>query len=81
MEGYAAFCQSLDSALNTVADQMLTRPEQDGAADAAIHFALLSYAAGLASDRYLSLLRTEKNARQEAEAPNARKKKAEKKGG
>ncbi len=80
-EGYAAFCQSLDSALNTVADQMLTRPEQDGAADAAIHFALLSYAAGLASDRYLSLLRAEKNAGQEAEAPNARKKKAEKKGG
>ena len=36
---------------------MEARPEDDTLADAAIHFALISYAAGLASSRYVSLLR------------------------
>lgn len=56
-EGYAAFCESLDSALQTIVQEMEARPEDDTLADAAIHFALISYAAGLASSRYVSLLR------------------------
>ena len=36
------------------------RPEEEYLADAAIHFALLSYAAGMASNRYISLLKAEK---------------------
>ena len=39
---------------------MEARPEGDTLADAAIHFALISYAAGLASSRYVSLLREER---------------------
>lgn len=58
-DGYAAFCASLDNALNITADEMDQRPEGDTLADAAIHFALLSYAAGLASSRYVALLRQE----------------------
>ena len=61
-DGYAAFCDSLDKALNITADEMDTRSENDSLADAAIHFALLSYAAGIASSRYVSLLRQEKEA-------------------
>lgn len=56
-EGYAAFRESLDAALAAAAEEMDKRPETDSLADAAIHFALLSYAAGLASSRYVSLLR------------------------
>ena len=63
--GYAAFCASLDKALTITADEMAERPEDDTLADAAIHFALISYAAGLASSRYVSLLRQ----RQEESAP------------
>ena len=40
-----------------MAQEMEARPEDDTLADAAIHFALISYAAGLASSRYVSLLR------------------------
>lgn len=58
--GYDAFCQSLDSALNLITDEMESRPGEDSPADAAIHFALLSYASGVAASRYLSLLRAEK---------------------
>jgi hypothetical protein len=56
-DGYAAFCASLGKALNITADEMAERPADDTLADAAIHFALISYAAGLASSRYVSLLR------------------------
>ena len=35
-------------------------------ADAAIHFALMSYAAGVASSRYVTLLRQRQEAREEA---------------
>lgn len=56
-EGYAAFCTSLDKALRITSEEMAQRPADDTLADAAIHFALLSYAAGLASSRYVSLLR------------------------
>ena len=69
-DGYAAFCASLDKALNLAAAEMDQRPESDTLADAAIHFALLSYAAGLASSRYVALLRQEQA---EAEPPRSSK--------
>ena len=61
-DGYAAFCDSLDKALNITADEMDSRGDADSLADAAIHFALLSYAAGIASRRYVALLRQDKDA-------------------
>lgn len=45
-DGYTAFCESLNSALQAMAQEMEARPEDDTLADAAIHFALISYAAG-----------------------------------
>ena len=45
-DGYAAFCGSLNKALNAVADEMEDRTGEEELADAAIHFALMSYAAG-----------------------------------
>ena len=64
-EGYGAFCQSLDKALNITAGELAARlgdQELDDAAlaDAAIHFALLSYAAGVAGSRCVALLRERK---------------------
>ena len=67
-DGYAAFCASLDKALNITADEMDARGENDSLADAAIHFALLSYAAGIASSRYVALLRREKEAGRKAKS-------------
>ena len=61
-DGYAAFCASLDKALHLTAEEMANRAEDDGLADAAIHFALMSYAAGVASNRYVTLLRQRKAA-------------------
>lgn len=58
-DSYTAFCKSLDKALNLTADEM-SAMGQRSAADAAIHFALMSYAAGVASNRYLAVLRQEK---------------------
>ena len=69
-KGYAAFCASLDNALNLTADEMADRTGEDSLADSAIHFALLSYAAGVASSRYVAALRE----RQEAEHPGKVKK-------
>lgn len=74
-DGYAAFCASLGKALNNVAAEMEDRTGEDELADAAIHFALMSYAAGVASSRYVTLLRQRKEAREAAEAaevPRAR---------
>ena len=65
-DGYTAFCESLNSALQAMAQEMEARPEGDTLADAAIHFALISYAAGLASSRYVTLLRQRQEAREEA---------------
>ena len=65
-DGYAAFCSSLDKALNAVAGEMEDRTGEDELADAAIHFALMSYAAGVASSRYVTLLRQRQEAREEA---------------
>lgn len=64
-EGYAAFRESLDKALNITADELAGLAgdgELDDAAlaDAAIHFALLSYAAGVAGSRCVALLRDRK---------------------
>ena len=61
-DGYAAFRQSLDEALNITARELEARTgggELDDAAlaDAAIHFSLLSYAAGVAGSRCVALLR------------------------
>ena len=65
-EGYAAFRQSLDKALNITADELSARTgnqelDDPALADAAIHFALLSYAAGVAGEsRCVALLRQRK---------------------
>ena len=69
-EGYAAFCASLDNALNLTADEMADRAGEDSLAESAMHFALRSYAAGVASSRYVAALRE----RQEAEHPGKVKK-------
>ena len=53
---YEQFRESLDKDLNLITDMMEAYHEED-AGEAAVHFALLSYAAGLASNRYVSLLR------------------------
>ena len=66
-ESYEVFRDSLDKALNLITDMMEGYNAEEDAADAAVHFALLSYAAGLASGRYVSLLRQE-HQNQEAEA-------------
>ena len=58
--GYNAFCASLDNALQAMANEIQGRPEGENPADAAIHFAMLSYAAGMASNRYISQLKAEK---------------------
>ncbi len=65
-DGYAAFCGSLNKALNAVADEMEDRTGEEELADAAIHFALMSYAAGVASSWYVTLLRQRQEAREEA---------------
>ena len=64
-DGYAAFRQSLDKALNIAADELAARtgdgdPDDPALADAAIHFSLLSYAAGVAGSRCVALLRERK---------------------
>ena len=68
-EGYTAFCASLDSALNLTADEMAARTGEESLADDAIHFALLSYAAGVASSRYVALLRQRKEQPEKASKP------------
>ena len=64
-DGYAAFRQSLDKALNITADELAARtgdgdPDDPALADAVIHFSLLSYAAGVAGSRCVALLRERK---------------------
>ena len=73
--GYEAFRADLDRSLNLVTDVMEGYPEED-AAQAALHFALLSYAAGVASSRYVSLLRRQREA--QADAPKKGRKGKEK---
>ena len=76
--GYNAFCAGLDKALNITVDEMESRPAGDSLADAAIHFALLSYAAGVASSRYVALLRQQKEAAGELPVKGKPKAKKEK---
>ena len=72
-DSYAAFCASLDKALNLTADEMEAQSPDQSLADAAIHFALLSYAAGVASSRYVTLLRQQKEAAQEPHTKKSKK--------
>ena len=58
--GYRTFCKSLDAAMTLTAGQMEDYQDPDKLADSAIHFALLSYAAGAASRRYVTLLRRQR---------------------
>ena len=76
--GYNAFCASLDKALNITVEEMEARPADNSLADAAIHFALLSYAAGVASSRYVALLRQQKEQSGELPAKGKNKGKKEK---
>ena len=61
-DGYTAFCASLDQSLDLVAEEVASRTGEEQWADAAIHFALMSYAAGVASSRYVTLLRQRREA-------------------
>lgn len=58
-DGYEAFLKSLDSALGVTAEEAACYEDTDSMADAAVHFALLSYAAGLVSRRYVAQLRSQ----------------------
>lgn len=75
VNAYGLFRDNLDQSLNLITEIMETYPEERDAADAAIHFALLSYAAGLASDRFLGILRRQKA---EAGEPDKKSKRARK---
>lgn len=70
---YRLFCESLDQALLGSADEMEAYLEEDRLADGAIHFALLAYAAGLVSRRYVASLRREKEAREPREIKKEKK--------
>ena len=58
--GYELFRGSLDGAMGYVAEDVEEHRDPEKLADAAVHFALLSYAAGVASSRFVSLLRRER---------------------
>ena len=55
--GYRAFLESLDGALSSTVQEMGAYEGTDTLADAAVHFGLLSYAAGLVSRQYVAQLR------------------------
>ena len=55
--GYERFRTSLSEAMNRIADEMERFPDEEQVADAAVRFALMSYAAGLASSYYVARLR------------------------
>lgn len=75
-EGYEHFCRSLDEALTGIADEMERFSQEDRVADAAVRFALLSYAAGLASSYYVAQLR--ENAPAQEKTKKAKQAKAKK---
>ena len=56
-ELYEEFCQSLDQALHSAAGEMEDYMDQAALSRGALHFALLSYAAGLVSRHYVRILR------------------------
>lgn len=55
-DAYTEFCNSLEKAMQNMADEMDALPAEQTTADAAIHFALISYAAGVACSRYMKQL-------------------------
>ena len=59
--GYRAFLESLDGALSSAVQEMGAYEGTDNLADAAVHFGLLSYAAGLVSRQYVAQLRARRN--------------------
>ena len=63
-EGYDQFRDSLDKALNLITEMMEAYNQPEDIADAAIHFALLAYAAEVASSRYVALLRRQRQPEQ-----------------
>ena len=73
--GYEAFRADLDRSLNLVTDVMEGYPAEEDTAQAALHFALLSYAAGVASGRYVSLLRRQRE--EQTDAPKKGRKSVE----
>lgn len=76
--GYGRFCRSLDNALTLTAGEMESRDKEAGSlADAAVHFALLSYAAGVASSRYVSLLRRQNGEPEQSPKEKRQRKKKE----
>lgn len=78
-DGYQAFLDSLDSALNTTAEEVSRYEDTENLADSAVHFALLSYAAGLASRRCVAQLRAETPETDKAESKKAAKARKERK--
>lgn len=72
-ELYQLFADSLDQALRYTAEEMKGYLDVGKLTDGAIHFALLSYAAGLVSRRYVKILR------EDGGQPDARREKKEKK--
>ena len=73
-DGYGAFLHSLDGALTATAGEMERYEDTDSLADAAVHFGLLSYAAGLVSRQYVAQLRAQTpDADKKAEAKKAAK--------
>ena len=68
-QGYGDFCASLDGALTLTAREMEQYTDEAALADAAIHFALISYAAGAASSRYVALLRQRKESLEQESKP------------
>ena len=77
-EGYDQFRDSLDKALNLITEMMEAYNQPEDIADAAIHFALLAYAAEVASSRYVALLRQQKEQSGELPAKGKNKGKKEK---
>ena len=72
-DGYRAFLGSLDGALSSTAKELERYEDTDKLADAAVHFGLLSYAAGLVSRRYVAQLRSQTTEMDKAERKKAAK--------
>ena len=72
-DGYRAFLGSLDGALSSTAKELERYENTDKLADAAVHFGLLSYAAGLVSRRYVAQLRSQTPEMDKAERKKAAK--------
>ena len=78
-DGYRAFLESLDSALTATSREMEHYVNTEQLADAAVHFGLLSYAAGLVSRRYVAQIRSRTPDAGKAEGKKAAKARKERK--